>query len=88
MLSNPTEFKQWKENKISRRLLYEMKKLTFLTTKNIIVGLELSLDDDEILFGDKEAEEADRIDFVFSHNWRRKLRFEYHGEAKNLSLKT
>jgi hypothetical protein len=60
----------------------------FLTTKNIIAGLEASLDDDEILFGDKEAEEADRIDFVFSHNWRRKIRFEYHGEAKNLSSKT
>lgn len=87
MLSNLTEFKQWKENKISRRLLYEMKQLSFLTSKNIIVSQEADLDDEEILFGDREAEEADRIDFIFSHNWMRKVRFEYHGEAKNISLK-
>lgn len=88
MMLKPSEFKQRKENKISFRLLYEMKRLPFLTSKGIIASREDDLDNDEILYGDKEAEEADRIDFIFSINWKKKMTFEYHGEAKNLSLKS
>ena len=85
MYSKPADFKQWSENKISYRLLFEMKKLSFLKSNNIIVSREPELDDNDILYGDKESEYADRIDFIFSKNWVRKLTFEYYGEAKNIS---
>ncbi len=87
MLSNPSEFKQWKEEKISARLLHEMKKISFFKSKNIVVGRESDLEDEEILFGEKEAAEADRIDFIFSSTWKQKEYLEYFGEAKNLSHK-
>lgn len=87
MLINPLDYKQWKEEKISARLLYEMKKLVFLKTKNIIVGREHPLEDEEILFEGKEAQEAERIDFSFSSTWNQSECLEYFGEAKNLSYK-
>lgn len=87
MLANPSGFKQWQEEKISARLLYEMKRLQILKSKNIIVGRESHLEDEEILFGEKEAQDADRIDFIFSNTWKQKEYLEYFGEAKNLSHK-
>lgn len=87
MLENPADFKQWKEEKISARLLYEMRNDGFLVTKNISVKREHELEDDEILFGDKEASEADRIDFSFENTWQQKEYITYFGEAKNLSAK-
>lgn len=88
MLAKPSEYKEWKEEKISSRLLYEMKRLPFLKSKNIIVAREYHLEDEAILFGEKEASEADRIDFSFSNTWKQKEYSEYFGEAKNLSHKS
>jgi len=82
MLKNPSEYRQWKEGKLSARLLYEMKQLKLKMT----IDTEHYLEDKEILFGDKEAENAARIDFIFSKRWLFKEDIEYFGEAKNLSL--
>lgn len=87
MLENPAEFKEWKEEKISARLLHEMRKDSVLIAKNICVSREHYLEDEEILYGDKEAAEADRIDFSFESTWQQKEYISYFGEAKNLSAK-
>ena len=65
MLTTSIEFKEWKEEQISARLLHEMRIDGFLIAKNISVTRESHLKDDEILSGEKEASEADRIDFSF-----------------------
>ncbi|MEL6720340.1 MAG: hypothetical protein AAFO82_22225 [Bacteroidota bacterium] len=85
MLENPSDFKQWKEEKISARLLHEMRNDTFLVAKNISVAREYELEDTEITYGEKEASEADRIDFSFESTWQQKEYITYFGEAKNLS---
>ncbi|MEM8529176.1 MAG: hypothetical protein AAGG68_31380, partial [Bacteroidota bacterium] len=85
MLENPSDFKQWKEEKISARLLREMRKDEFLVTKNISVAREHELEDTEIIYGEREASEADRIDFSFESTWQQKEYITYFGEAKNLS---
>ena len=87
MMENPTEFKEWKEEKISARLLHEMKSLSLLKSGNIFVGREHHLEDEKILFGEKDASEAYRIDFIFVNTWRQKENLEYFAEAKNLSHK-
>jgi len=86
MLKNSSDFKQWKEEKISARLLHEMKNLDLLKSNQIIVDREHHLEDKDVLFGDKEASEEDRIDFIFLSSWFQKKYLEYFGEAKNISL--
>ncbi|MEM6319746.1 MAG: hypothetical protein AAF960_18890 [Bacteroidota bacterium] len=87
MLSNPAEFKQWKEESISARLLHEMRKDGLLVSKNISVKREHYLGDEAILLGEKEASEADRIDFSFESTWQQKEYLTYFGESKNLSAR-
>lgn len=82
MLKNPSKYKEWKEEKLSARLLYEMKQLKL----RITIDREHYLEDEEILFGDKEAGNAARIDFIFSKRWLSPKDVVYFGEAKNLSL--
>lgn len=82
MLRNPSKYKDWKEEKLSARLLHEMKQLKL----RITIDREHYLEDEEILFGDKEAANAVRIDFIFSKRWFSAKDVIYFGEAKNLSL--
>jgi len=88
------KFKERKEGKLTARLRYEMKQLDLLLDEEITVDKEHDLEDEEILFGEKEAEEAARIDIVFStffesnkDSWSKKTNPKYYAEAKNLSLK-
>jgi len=94
MLRNPNKYKERKEEKLTARLRYEMQRLELLLAEDITVDKEHYLEDEEILFGEKEAEDVARIDLVFSTffesnraSWSQKERLIYYGEAKNLSLK-
>ncbi len=88
MLHTPADYHTWKEENINARLKREMERLSLVKEANISVVREYYLDDEQILSGEKDAQKADRIDFIFLSMWSQKEDVQYFGEAKNLSERT